>query len=93
MDLKHRAVRADGLTCPHCEGPVNFVTPYYGRDEYDMDNQFIGVRTWWLLVPFVELISGFRELIGNSPGSVKKLYHCVQCGVDLSYKESIKTHS
>ena len=91
MDLKQRVIKADGLACPHCEGPINFISPYYGRDECDIDNQLVGVWTWWILVPFAELISGFRTLTGNSPGTVKKLYHCVQCNLDLNYKESIKT--
>ena len=90
MDLEHRVVRADGLTCPHCDGPINFITPYYGRDECDLDNQMVGVWTWWLFVPFAELISAFRAMTGNSPGMVKKLYHCAQCDVHLSYKEAIK---
>jgi len=93
VDLKNRNVQADGLTCPQCEGHINFITPYYGRDECDLDNQMVGIWTWWIFVPFAELISAFRASTGNSPGSVKKLYHCVQCNTDLSYKEAIKTSS
>jgi hypothetical protein len=91
VDLNHRVVRVDGLACPRCEGPINFITPYYGRDEYDSDNQFVGIRTWWIFIPFAELISAFRALTGNSRGAVEKLYYCSQCNVDLSYKEATRT--
>jgi hypothetical protein len=92
VELKHKAVQADGLTCPGCGGPVNFITPYYGRDEYDLERQFAGARTWWILVPFVELMSIIRQLTGSSPGAAEKLYHCQECNVDLSYKEAKGEH-
>jgi len=90
VESKHNAVEAEGLTCPRCNGPISFITPYYGKDEQDLENQLVGVRTWWIFVPFVELFSGLRALLGNSPGAVRKLYHCSQCNFDLSYKEATK---
>ena len=81
-------VQADGLTCPSCGGAVDFITPYYGRDEVDMDEQFVGSRTWWIFIPFVELVSAIRKLTGSSRGATEKLYHCEQCNVDLSYEET-----
>ena len=91
VESKSRVIPADGLRCPHCGCPINFITPYYGRDECDLDNQTVGVRTWWIFVPFIELISVLRAWTGNTPGAVKKLYHCVKCNVDLSYKEAVST--
>jgi hypothetical protein len=93
VDLKHRVVRADGLLCRRCEGPVCFITPYYGKDEYDLDKQFVGIRTWWSFVPIVPLISAFRGLTGNTRGAKEKLYYCGQCDVDLSFKETTGTSS
>ena len=91
VDSENRVVQAEGLACPRCNGPIKFITPYYGKDEYDLENQLVGVWTWWILVPFAELLSGLRALIGNSPGAVKKLYHCSHCNLDLSYKDAIKS--
>lgn len=88
MNSRNRSVQADGLTCPGCGGPVDFITPYYGRDEVDMDRQFVGGRTWWILVPFIELISAVRQLTGSSAGTKERLYHCQQCNVDLSYEDA-----
>lgn len=90
MNSNRSVVQADGLACPRCNGPVNFITPHYGKDEYDLENDLVGVRTWWIFVPFVELFIGLRALIGSSPGAVKKLYHCEQCNVDLNYKEATR---
>ena len=93
MDLKHRVVRADGLFCRRGKGPVSFITPYYCKDEYDLDNQFVGIRTWWNFVPFAGLISAYRALTGNTRGTKEKLYYCGRCNVDLSYEETTGTSS
>ena len=88
IDSNRSVVQADGLGCPRCNGPVNFITPYYGKDEYDIEKDLVGARTWWAFVPFVALFSALRAIIGNTPGAVKELYHCDQCNLDLSYKEA-----
>lgn len=90
MRHKHRVVRAEGLVCPRCDGPVDFITPYYGRDEYDMDSDFVADWTWRIFIPLAEVVSAVRELTGNTRGAKEKLYHCSQCNFDLSYKEATK---